>query len=60
MLMSPVGRPKSENAKDIKMNIRISKETANDLQECATKLNTSKVSVIERGIDLVKKQIDGK
>lgn len=56
--MSPkVGRPKSEHTKDVKMNIRISKETANDLKECATALNISKVNVIERGIDLVKKQI---
>lgn len=56
--MSPkTGRPKSENTKDIKMNIRISKQTANDLEECATVLNTSKVNVIEKGIDLVKKQI---
>lgn len=59
--MSPkVGRPKSDNTKDVKMNIRISKETAHDLQECATALNTSKVNVIERGINLVKEQINKK
>ena len=59
--MSPrTGRPKSENTKDVKMNIRISKKTAKDLEECATSLNISKVNVIERGIDLVKKGITKK
>ena len=34
--MSPrTGRPPVENPKNIKMNIRISEETAKDLQECA-------------------------
>ena len=39
------------------MNIRISQETANDLQECAEALNISRVNVIEKGIELVKKQL---
>lgn len=59
--MSPrTGRPKSENPKCVKMNIRISKQTAQDLQECADALNISRVNVIERGVDLVKKQIKQK
>ena len=36
------------------MNIRISAQTAKDLQECADKLEISKVNVIEKGIQLVK------
>ena len=53
--MSPrTGRPPSDNPKNIKMNIRISAQTAKDLQECADKLEISKVNVIEKGIQLVK------
>lgn len=56
--MSPkTGRPPVENPKSVKMNIRISQETANDLQECAEALNISRVNVIEKGIELVKKQL---
>ena len=51
------GRPPVENPKSVKMNIRISQETANDLQECAEALNISRVNVIEKGIELVKKQL---
>ncbi|MBR4072893.1 MAG: hypothetical protein IKK24_03015 [Clostridia bacterium] len=55
--MSHIGRPKSDNPKSVKMNIRITKETANDLEACATVLNTSKIAVIEKGIGLVKKEV---
>lgn len=40
------------------MNIRISAETAQDLKECADALNISRVNVIEKGIQLVKEQIE--
>ena len=53
--MSPrTGRPPLENPKSVKMNIRISEETAKDLQECAEALQISRVNVIEQGIQLVK------
>lgn len=53
--MSPrTGRPKTENPKSIKMNIRISSQTAQDLQECAEALEIPRVAVIEKGIQLVK------
>ena len=56
--MSPkAGRPPIEKPKNVKMNIRISEETAKDLQECAEKLNVSRINVIEKGIRLVKDQI---
>lgn len=57
--MSPrTGRPPIENPKSVKMNIRISEETAKELQECADALNISRVNVIEKGIKLVKSQIE--
>ena len=57
--MSPrTGRPPVENPKNVKMNIRITEETARDLQDCAEALNISRVKVIEKGIKLVKEQIE--
>ena len=57
--LSPrTGRPPVENPKHVKMNIRISAETAQDLKECADALNISRVNVIEKGIQLVKDQIE--
>ncbi len=57
--MSPrTGRPPLENPKSVKMNIRISEETAKDLQECAKVLQISRVNVIEKGIQLVKADLD--
>lgn len=57
--MSPrTGRPPLENPKSVKMNIRISEETAKNLQECAEALQISRVNVIEKGIQLVKAELD--
>ena len=57
--MSPrTGRPLLENPKSVKMNIRRSEETAKDLQECARALQISRVNVIEKGIQLVKADLD--
>ena len=56
--MSP--RPKSDNSKNIRFNIRITKETAKKLEHCAKKLQTSKADVVEQGIDLVKQKLDEK
>ena len=59
--MSPrTGRPKTENPKSVKMNIRISPQTAQDLQECAEALNIPRVAVIEKGIQLVKAELSKK
>lgn len=55
--MSP--RPKSDKSKHIRFNIRITKETSEKLEDCAKRLATSKADVVERGIDLVKKELDG-
>ncbi len=55
-----LGRPPKENPKNIKMNIRISEKTANDLSECADKLEISKVNVIEQGIEMVKSLLEQK
>lgn len=56
--MSP--RPKSNKSKNIRFNIRITKETSEKLEYCASRLDTSKSNVIEQGIDLVKNELDKK
>ncbi len=59
--MSPrTGRPPTNNPKNVKMNIRISTQTAADLQECADILKISRINVIEKGIQLVKAEITRK
>ncbi len=56
--MSP--RPKSDKSKHLRFEIRMTKETAEKLEYCAEKLSVSKTEVIQRGIDLVKSELDEK
>ena len=56
--LSPkTGRPPVENPKNVKMNIRISEDTAEKLKECAEIMNVPRVNVIEKGIELVREQL---
>jgi len=58
--MTPrTGRPTS-NPKNVKLNLRITQDTANDLQECSEKLNVSRTRIIEKGIELVKSALEKK
>ncbi len=54
-----MGRP-TNNPKNVSLNLRITQETADDLQECADRLEVSRVAVIEKGIELVKSQLSKK
>lgn len=47
------GRPKSDNPKNIRLEIRLDRETNQILERCAERLNTTKTDVIKRGILLV-------
>lgn len=52
--MSPrTGRPKSKNPKNVKLTLQIAQDTAEKLQECADEMGTSRVAVIEKGIEKV-------
>lgn len=55
--MSPrTGRPpKDGKSKSVRLEIRLTEEKAEQLKECATRLNTTRSDVIERGIDMVDK-----
>lgn len=56
--MSP--RPKSEKSKQLRFEMRMGAETAEKLEYCAEKLGISRAAVIEKGIDLVKTELDEK
>lgn len=52
--MSPkTGRPKVEQPKDIRIQIRLDKPTLEKLDNFAQKNNTTRSDVIRKGIDLV-------
>lgn len=56
--MSPrTGRPTSTK-KTERLEIRLTPEEAQDLQECADRLNVSKTEVINKGVQLVKAELD--
>lgn len=60
--MSPrTGRPpKNGQTKDVSLQICITKQTAETLRYCADELHLTRTEVIERGIDLVKAELDKK
>ena len=58
--MPRTGRPKSDNPKNISLNLRITKEVADKLQRFADCLNTSRTEVILKGINLVEVELGKK
>lgn len=59
-ILSPAGRPKADNPKNIRLEIRLTQGENQLLEECAEKLCTTKTEVINKGIALVKKELDKK
>nr|DAG42318.1 MAG TPA: NikA, BACTERIAL CONJUGATION, RELAXASE, DNA [Caudoviricetes sp.] len=57
--MSPrTGRPpKLGESKTVSLQLRITKETADKLQECADALSISRTEVIEKGIETVHERV---
>lgn len=57
--MSPkMGQKIKENPKAVRLDLRLTKSEAEDLQYCADKLNTSRTDVINRGVQMIKKEIE--
>ncbi|MGN1480731.1 ribbon-helix-helix protein, CopG family [Porcipelethomonas sp.] len=48
-----MGRPKSNNPKDVRLQIRADRETIKKLDYCAEKNHSSRSEVVRQGIDLV-------
>ena len=55
--MSPKGRP-TINKKTQRLEIRLAPDELALIQECADKLRISKTEVINRGVQLVKAELD--
>lgn len=60
--MSPqMGRPiKGTSKRDKSLQLRMSQEELDILDECAKRLNESRTDVVNRGIQLVKEKLDKK
>ena len=58
--MSPAGRPKKENPRNVNLNIRLTKEEAETIRECANRLNMTRTDAIMKGIHKVKEELDKK
>lgn len=60
--MSPrTGRPiKGTSKRDKSLQLRMSGEELKLLDECAKRLNSTRTDVVNKGIQLVKKELDGK
>lgn len=56
--MSP--RKKSDKSKHNRFEIRLDDELSNTLTECADRLEVTKTEVVNKGIMLVKKELDAK
>ena len=57
--MSPrTGRPKKDNAKRKRLEIRLTDEQDALLEECSEELKATKTDVIIKGIEMVKQKID--
>lgn len=58
--MSPAGRPKIENPKSERLEIRLTKVELEDIQYCADKMNMNKTETINLGIKKLKEEIQKK
>lgn len=58
--MSPAGRPKIKNPKNVRLEIRLTRQENQILEECAERMNATKTEVINKGIKLVKNELDKK
>lgn len=57
--MSPrIGRPPKENPKDLRIYVRMDKETLETLDQCADSLNMNRSEVVRKGIQKVKEEVD--
>lgn len=59
--MSPrTGRPHKENPRNVNLNIRVTKDEAKMIQDCADRLSTTRTEVIVKGVRMVQDELDKK
>ena len=57
--MSPrMGRPPKDNPRNINLNIRVTKDEAKLIQDCANALGITRTDAIIRGLSLLKAEIE--
>ena len=59
-LTPKTGRPPISNPKNIRLEIRMTRDEADLLQQCADELKISRTDVINKGIRLVRSELDNK
>ena len=52
------GRPPKENPRNVNLNIRLTVQESQDIQECADKLKMSRTDTIMKWIGLVKSELN--
>lgn len=60
MVSPKMGQKIKDNPKNVRLDLRLTKQEAEDLQYCADRLETSRTDVINRGVQKIKKEIDKK
>lgn len=59
--MAPkTGRPPKDNPRNVNLNIRVTKEEAKLIQECADAMGTTRTNVIIKGVQMVKAELEQK
>lgn len=59
--MSPSkGRPPIDNPKSVRFEIRMTEQQAETLSECAERLRVTRTDVINKGVAMVKAELDKK
>lgn len=60
IIVSPLkkGQKLTDNPKNVRLDLRLTKSEAEDLQYCADKLNTSRTDVINRGVRKIKEELE--
>lgn len=59
--MSPSkGRPPIDNPKSVRFEIRMTTQQAETLAECAERLQVTRTDVINKGVEMVKAELDKK
>lgn len=58
MSPSTIGRPKSENPKNIQLKIRADKQTIDDLDFCCEKKSMTRSDIVRLGIQKVKEEVE--
>lgn len=55
--MARIGRPKSVNPQNVRLEIRLTQDESERLRRCADSLETTRTDVLKRGIKLVEDEL---